>query len=296
VAAGCADDEPESTSTGDSTTTSAGDATTTTEAMGSEIPQVEIVTTDFAFEAPESVPAGVVEFTLTNDGEEPHHVQLARLNDDVTMDDLTEALASGDESAALALLTLTGGVGIVPPGGDGRAILDLEEGSYVLLCFVEGADGLPHLAKGMVAPMEVVDEGNEAIAPPADGQIVLDDFSIEMPEGFDGSGTFEIVNEGEQPHEIAFLRVADGKTPGDVEAFFKGEVEGPPPFDFAGGMQAIPGEGTALLPLELEDGTYIGLCFVPDPETGSAHVDLGMITLFTIGEDMGDEPTETTEG
>ncbi len=310
--AGCADDEATTGDTtapaGDESTTTAGDATTTTEAMTDTVsmPTVEIVATDFAFEIPEPVPAGIVEVTLVNDGEETHHVQLAQLNEDVTMEDLQGALESGDEGAALGMVTLVGGVGTVDPGDERSAIVELEEGAHVALCFIPGEDGVPHLAKGMVAPFEVTDEGNEAEAPETDGDIVLGDYSIGLPEGFAGQGTFRVVNEGEEPHEVMFMRLLDGKTLADVGAW-AATMEGPPPFTSAGGMQGLQAGGDVVgyLDLDLEDGTYVAICGIPDAE-GTPHVDLGMITSFTVGEmtegegegdeEEGGDATTTTAG
>lgn len=282
--AGCADDD--TTTTTDATTTTAGDATTTTEAMTDTVsmPTVEIVATDFAFEVSEPVPAGVVEVTLANEGDEAHHVQIAQLNEDATMEDLQAALESGDESAAMGLIKLVGGVGIIEPGDSSSAIVELAEGTHVALCFIAGEDGLPHLAKGMVAPFEVTDEGNEAETPAHDGDITLADYSITMPDDFTGAGTFRVVNAGAEPHEVMFLRVLDDKTMADVAAWAK-TMEGPPPFTYEGGMQGLSpgGEVVGYLELDLEDGSYVAICGIPDAE-GTPHVDLGMLAPFTVGE------------
>ena len=39
------------------------------------------------------------------------------------------------------------------PGGPSDVLVSLEAGQYVLLCFVTSADGVPHLAKGMMRPL-----------------------------------------------------------------------------------------------------------------------------------------------
>ncbi len=40
---------------------------------------------------------------------------------------------------------------------------------------------------------------------------------------------------------------------------------------------------TMWMPLTLEPGTYAGLCFIPDQESGMPHAAMGMYTVFTVG-------------
>jgi hypothetical protein len=72
-----------------------------------------------------------------------------------------------------------------------------------------------------------------------------------------------------------------GKTLDDVRAFMQ-SPSGPPPFEDAGGMQALDAGKTGWLTLDLEPGTYVALCFVPDPASGTAHMDMGMIVPFSV--------------
>jgi hypothetical protein len=57
---------------------------------------------------------------------------------------------------------------------------------------------------------------------------------------------------------------------------------GAPPFANVGGFQAItPGE-TGWLNLDLTPGEYVALCYVPDPASGHAHLELGMVMPFRV--------------
>src|SRR5215467_5569794 len=49
---------------------------------------VDIMATDFAFEAPDTFPAGLVKLRLMNHGQDVHHAQVLRLNAGVTFDQL----------------------------------------------------------------------------------------------------------------------------------------------------------------------------------------------------------------
>ena len=56
---------------------------------------VTIEATDYAFNAPDIIPGGLVTLQLRNTGSEPHHAQLMRLNTGVTVDQFLAALAQG---------------------------------------------------------------------------------------------------------------------------------------------------------------------------------------------------------
>ena len=51
---------------------------------------VTIVASDFAYEAPEQIPAGVTTVRMVNDGAEPHHTIIARIDDGKTLDELLD--------------------------------------------------------------------------------------------------------------------------------------------------------------------------------------------------------------
>ena len=121
-------------------------------------PVIEWEAGDYSFTGPETVPAGVVNIRLSNLGMEPHHAQLLRLRDGVSFDDLMAALPE-EGDAALRLVTLEGGAGAIDPHRNSEVTLNLKAGNYVLVCFIPSPDGLPHLAKGMLKPLQVVYAG-----------------------------------------------------------------------------------------------------------------------------------------
>jgi hypothetical protein len=96
----------------------------------------------------------------------------------------------------------------------------LPAGNYAFVCLIPVSDGIPHAAKGMVAPFTVTEPPAEAAAAPtSDGQIITNEYSFTVPPSFSGKGTFEIFNKGQQNHEMAVYKIADGKTLADVQAF-----------------------------------------------------------------------------
>lgn len=249
------------------------------------IPEITIKAADFSFDAPEQVEAGLVKVNLVNNGHEPHHAQIVRLNDGVTMDQFQAALQEG-EAAAFPLIAFVGGPGLVDPGLTSQVTLDLTPGLYVLLCFVPSHDGIPHLAKGMVRPIEVVaatDTADSSVSRPrVDGTVKLMDFSFVLPAEIKaGRQVWEVVNEGQQPHEIMLVKLAEGKTMADIQAFMQ-HPHGTPPFSQIGGFQAINPGASGWLNLTLTPGEYIAICHVPDPASGHAHSELGMVMPFSV--------------
>lgn len=250
----------------------------------SAIPAVTIRTKDYSFEGPDELPAGLLSVTIVNDGPQPHHIQLARLNDGVTLDDLNAALQQSPE-AALPLVSLEGGPGVVPAQGVQTVTMNVPAGQYVLVCFVPDVkDGLPHLAHGMIQPITVVEQAGAQTAqePAADMEVEMRDFAFTIPvEVGAGAQTWKVTNKGQQPHEVALIKLGEGKTMDDVMHFLE-QPEGAPPFTDAGGLQAIMPGASAWIDLELTPGTYVALCHVPDPASGKAHEELGMMTVFQV--------------
>ena len=247
---------------------------------------LDVVATDFAFDLPASIQAGPTALTLRNEGIEEHQAQVARLNADVTLEQLTAELQNPDPSAALGLITLVGGPTGVLPGKSVTTGLDLQAGTHVFLCFVGGADGIPHIAKGMVAPLEVSEPPAEGALPAADGELTLQDFAfVGLDSLAAGPHTIAVRNDGPQPHEATLVKLADGVTVDALRGMFTSTEpppSGPPPFTSAGGIAGIASGDTATVKVDLEPGDYAWICFIPDPATGKAHAELGMIGALTV--------------
>lgn len=247
--------------------------------------ELAITGTDFAFEAPASVPAGVTRVTLTNAGAEEHQAQVAGFVGEATFEDLTAALQGNDEIAALSMLTLSGGPTGVMPGDEGSTTAEMAPGQYVFLCFVRSPDGVPHFAKGMIAPIEVTEPATAGELPAGDAELALQDFAF---VGLDtltaGPHTVTVVNNGPQAHEATIVELAEGVTVQDLIPMFSSTEPptGAPPFVSVGGVAGIAPGQTITMDVDLEAGNYAFLCFVPDPGTGQPHVLLGMVGGLTV--------------
>jgi hypothetical protein len=246
-------------------------------------PVVDIMATDYAFDAPDTIPSGLVTIRLMNHGQEPHHAQLLRMNDGVSFAEFGAALQSEGESA-LRLTTLTGGAGALNPSKSDEVTLNLTPGQYAIACFIPSEDGVPHLAKGMLRPLTVVagDVQTDIAAPQSAGTLTMRDFTFDIPDTLPaGRNTFTVANAGPQPHELNILKLAPGKSLSDVQAW-QPDQGTPPPFEAVGGMNGMSQGETHYMTLDLEPGTYLAICNIPDPGSGVPHSQLGMLRQFTV--------------
>ncbi len=91
-------------------------------------------------------------FNVTNSGEEVHEAAV------VLLPEGSDPLGLLDGSVPFEEVTF---IGIVVPIFHGEtkdlALLNLEPGTYTMLCFIPGPDGAPHAANGMVTQFEIVE-------------------------------------------------------------------------------------------------------------------------------------------
>jgi hypothetical protein len=243
---------------------------------------VEWQARDYSYEAPETLPSGWVTIRMGNHGPEPHHGQLLRLNDGVTFQAFSQALQQEGE-AAVRLTTPVGGPALVDAHRTAEVTLDLQTGSYVIACFVPSPDGVPHLAKGMLKPIEVTAGDPSAVGPPAtQGKFTMREFSFEMPDAIPaGRTTYEVTNVGVQPHELVVVKLGEGKTLDDVTAWYR-TPSGVPPYEAVGGINALAGDDTGYMTLALDPGAYAAICVVPETASRVPHLHLGMVKAFAV--------------
>ncbi len=92
---------------------------------------VTVTATDFAFEAPAEVPAGLTTFQLVNRGPSLHHIQLVKLEEGKTADDFMAALKAGGPPPRW--VSWAGGPNPPEAGGTTSATVALEPGNYAML-------------------------------------------------------------------------------------------------------------------------------------------------------------------
>jgi hypothetical protein len=271
----------------------------------SAYPEVVYVGAEYSFTGPAEIPGGLTRVTLQNDGAMDHHAMFFRFNDGKSMADLPAAAAAG-LGGLFAIGASVGGPGSVGGGQKSTVVMDLAAGNYVILCVIPDEDGVPHAMKGMLLPLTVTDPAGAATAPVAGGTIEMADFHFEgLPEQVTaGQQVWNVVNAGEQLHELVINQLSPGVTYDQIEAIFLAPPEASPVAGMEetamAGMEASPAGAmgppfvavTGVAPIspgmsnwivaDLVAGEYFAICFVPDPATGAPHFALGMIQRFTV--------------
>ncbi len=244
---------------------------------------VTITGSDFAFSAPDTVPAGLVTLRFLDQGQEPHQVVVMRLDSGKTMADLQTMMAHPNAPIP-AWLAFPMGVSVIAPGDSGNATALLSPGHYAMVCFISSPDGTPHLMKGMVRPFEVAASGMApAPEPTADITITEKDYDFVLSIAITaGTHTIRVENAGPQVHEIALNQLAPGKTLADFQAWVQGGMKGPPPAKPFGGVTGPDVGGHQFFTATFTPGTYVLICFVPDKGDGKPHFMHGMIKEITV--------------
>ncbi|HET7622370.1 MAG TPA: hypothetical protein VFK39_10740 [Gemmatimonadaceae bacterium] len=242
---------------------------------------VDVITRDFAFEMPDTIPAGVTTFRLRNEGKEPHHLMLYRIDAGKTIRDVLAALAAG--GAHPTWMHATGGPNAVPNGGESIATLALEPGNYVAFCHVKGPDGKIHFMKGMLKAVTVTPSAEKSVAfADADITVTLRDYGFEFSKPpTRGKHLIAVTNAGVQRHEMILSLLQPGKTSRDFVTWIDTQ-NGPPPVIPYGGITDIEPGRTVIIPVDLEPGNYSVVCRVRDAGDDAPHDKHGMLAQFTV--------------
>ncbi|MBA2286313.1 MAG: hypothetical protein H0W02_12590 [Ktedonobacteraceae bacterium] len=105
---------------------------------------------DYSIGMPASITTEPIMVQVTNTGQQPHEMQLARLALGVTKQDVLAFSAA--PAAKQPPFELMGGMGTLAPGTTGWVMLHLAPGNYVALCSIPApATNTAHLFLGMIA-------------------------------------------------------------------------------------------------------------------------------------------------
>ncbi len=245
---------------------------------------VEITAREYAFDAPKRIPAGLTTFRFMVKGKEPHHGMMVRLDEGKTFEDLAAAIKTPGPPPSWA--HLDGGMMIGDPEKGSNVTMNLTPGKYALICFIPSPDGVPHVAKGMMTPIEVTDAPGPAITEPqADVVLRLVDYDFEFSQPLTpGEHVIRVETAPGQPHELVLVRLGDGVTVQQVVAAELGQSKGPrPSYTFVGGVAPMEAGRHAYINATLEPGNYALICFMPDARDGKPHLMHGMVKQIQVG-------------
>lgn len=264
-------------------------------AQATEAPRhrLDLIADDYRYQLRSSTSAGYTAITLHNHGQEPHHAIFMRLHAGTTPAAFLTAAKSGPEGALFTLADAAGGPGTVDPGQSTTAIVHLDAGAYVVICIVPDAHGMPHYKMGMLTPLTVTPATGIGTAPRAETTVDLVDFSFRglPPKMAAGRHVWKVIDTGSELHEISLNRLAPGHTFAEVKSLLTTPRQPPSassgtppalPFTALGGIAPMAPGAVNWAVFHLQPADYFAICYVPDPQTGKPHFDLGMIRPFTV--------------
>ena len=236
---------------------------------------VHVRATEYAFQAPDTLPSGVTTFHLMNEGKETHHVVLVKMS----FADFQKVNPAGPPPPDLVVL---GGPNAAPPGGTAEATVDLPPGSYTIICLIPAADGMPHMTKGMARALEVTQGASTAAMPAADITVKLSDYSFDITGPLTaGRHVIRVEDAGPQMHELVFVKLEAGKTVQQMAQWLE-KPAGPPPGALVNGASPMTLGVANTTVVDLAAGDYGMICFVPDAKDGKPHIAHGMVKQITV--------------
>ncbi len=141
-----------------------------------------------------------------------------------------------------------------------------------------------------------------ADAPVAQPQLVTitaTDFAFAAPDTITpGMTTFRLVNSGAQEHHVIMARLDSGKTLADVQAALAANPNGEPAwFRLHGVASSVVAGSETGSTVNLPEGRYVLLCFIPDTADGAPHMMKGMVRemIATGVPNTAPAPTATAE-
>lgn len=244
---------------------------------------VTFVAHDYGFRGPDRLPAGLTTVRIVNEGKDLHHIQFLKLLQGKSAADFRTAIAA-DPSRLPGWVQYAGGPNAHVPGSQSSAAVNLTEGDYVLMCWIPDKNGVPHVALGMQKALSV--QGGKALKvsqPKSTMGIKQVDYQFILSQPVkSGVQTIEVMNHGNQPHEVVVVKLFPGATVHDVIASFEPGSPRPPQGELVSGITAIEKGERVYFTGEFKPGQYGLICFAPDATDGRPHFLHGMTTEFDV--------------
>ncbi len=241
---------------------------------------IDVSAGDYFYTMADTVSAGATTFRLATSGQEMHHVQLVRLQDGHTLQELMGAMQSG---ATPDWAHFEGGPNApIPNAATSSVTVNLTAGTYAVLCLIPSPDGTPHVAKGMSKTLIVTSSTSSAALPAATARMLLTDYDFVLDAPLTaGAHIIEVKNAAAQPHEVFIAKLAPGATAEQLLHWME-KMDGPPPGAPMGGTVGLSNGMTNYVHADLEPGEYALICFLPDANDGKPHFMHGMIKQITV--------------
>lgn len=246
---------------------------------------VNIIATDYKFDAPDSIPAGLTTFRMTDSGKELHHATLIKLDSGKTAADFEAGMKTMKPGTPPPGWVIpAGGPNAVAPGNTSELTVAVEPGNYVLVCFIPDAKGVPHVMLGMMKGLTVTPNPTANMTEPAaDIEVTLKDYQFDFSTPLTaGKHTLKITTAPGQPHEFTFFQLMPGKTVADLTRYVETGMAGPPPAVPIGGVAGVAAGRSSYYTVDLKPGDYAIVCFLEDAKDGKPHFVHGMVQQIKV--------------
>lgn len=241
---------------------------------------VDVKAAEFVFTAPDTIPSGLTTFRLLQTGlvvermragmhggdlvadkgddtRGVHMLWVVRLDSGKTMADLYRAALAGERTTPWA--AQLGGPAFSYPPATTNATLDLEPGSYALVCYIGSAREdrtRYHLLNGMFRALTVIPASQRRAASPRVDVVAT--ISGKKAVTFSkplraGRVVMRVENESDEDLEFKFQRVPAGLTGKAFLAQPRGTGPGTP----AGGLSSVPPRASIITTLDFTAGEHI---------------------------------------
>jgi hypothetical protein len=239
------------------------------------------------FKAPKTAESGLVDVKLTNNGKQPHGLQLIRYTGGHTMDDVLKELGKNSDVIP-PWAKLDGGIGSVAGGKTGSATINLPEGNYVLVDAAALGGGGPPATAGIK-----LSGGSSGSLPDTPGQITAataghDEFKWEISGLTSGTNRITFTSKGKDTVHFVLAAPVKGKAPALSQIKKDFASNGPPPayLDTTGIQSTAILDGglsqTASLDLK-KPGQYIFFCPLTDRDgKGKPHDQEGLLSVENV--------------
>jgi hypothetical protein len=248
------------------------------------VPEISLTATDTTFDAPETLSAGIVRLSLENKGGLPSSLNVLRLREGKTFDEVKADFPKPDAQLAsfTRVFELFGGCTGTLPGQRCSVVLDLAVGTYALL---SRATGRP---AGIVKQL-VVSQASGASVPEPEVDVTVslkDGVGPAVPATVKAVTTWKVTNDGKVPHVFQIFRFKSGKTAADVLSFFANPGSGTVPANVVAGTGVLSPGKRAWFTSDLAPGEYLDACTVAGSFSGrnppADHMHEGETAKITV--------------
>ncbi len=266
-----------------------GDEASSSSSQNATIPELLIQVNDDGIIAPEIAPGGIVHILVRNDGEQAHGLELWRIKQGHTSEEMVTMAQhlKAHPNDFLGIFDIGSWVqylDYIEPGASADFYADLRTGEFMLRDdSLADADLIFFSAPKVVGVTE----------PPATVSVDMTDFAFSMPDAIkSGEQLWEVTNSGTQWHLAAIVNDNPDVSTEELLAAFD-DSNGPPPSDapvtiYGGVPPMSPGE-RVWRSISLEPGTYDLVCPLPDVNSPMnsdgppmTHLEEGMRQMFNV--------------